>query len=109
LIVGAWFGSLLVTVHVSVCPSMIVPEQAPAFERAYPAGPLSPTEKLPALIATVVPGESAPGKEAGLGELPLTVIVKLAGVAVPPSSLVTCLITISFGWMSSLVNVQVLI
>ena len=38
-----------------------------------------------------------------------TVIVKLPAVAVPPLSLITCLITTSFGAMSLLVTVQVLV
>ena len=54
-----------------------------------------------------MPGASAPAKLAGLGELPVTDIVKFAAVLVPASSLTTCLITISFGEMSSFVIVQV--
>jgi hypothetical protein len=42
------------------------------------------------LIATVVPGDSAPAKLAGLGELPVTDIVKSAADLLPPLSLITC-------------------
>ena len=41
--------------------------------------------------------------------LPDTVIVKLAAVAVPPLSLTTCLMTISFAAISSFVTVQVFV
>ena len=56
-------------------------------------------------MATVVPGDSAPEKDAGLGLPPVTDIVKFAAVAVPPLSLMTCLMTINFG--SALWNVHV--
>ena len=61
-------------------------------------------------MITVVPGDSAPGKEVlppGTAE-PLTVIVKSLAHFVPPYLLSTCLITISLGALSSLVIVQVL-
>src|SRR5512142_225600 len=56
-------------------------------------------------MPTVVP-PSSPAKLAGDGAEPLTFIVNAPAVAVPPLSLTTCLITISFGWTSSLVTVQ---
>jgi len=37
---------------------------------------------------------SLPGNVAGIGLLPVTVIVKLLGCAVPPSSLITILVTL---------------
>jgi hypothetical protein len=58
------------------------------------------------LSVTCVPGDSAPGKDDGLGLVPVTPIVKLDAVDVPPSSLITCLITISFGATSLFVMVQ---
>jgi hypothetical protein len=63
----------------------------------------------PAFSATWVPGASAPGNEPGVALGPVTFIVKSAATAVPPSSLITCLITISLGWTSSLVTVQVFV
>ena len=39
----------------------------------------------------------------------LLFIVKFAAVAVPPLSLITCLMMISWGWISSFVTVQVLV
>ena len=57
---------------------------------------------------TVVPGDSAPGNEAdGCTFVAVTVIVNEAADAPPPLSLTTCLITMSFGWMSSFVIEQV--
>ena len=44
-----------------------------------------------------------------LGLDPITLIVKLDAVAPPPLSFTTVLITISLGWTSSLVMVQVLV
>ncbi len=54
-----------------------------------------------------MPGAPAPGKLAGLGELPVTDIVKLEAALVPASSLTTFLITISFAETSLFVIVQV--
>ena len=56
---------------------------------------------------TVVPGDSAPENDAGLGLVPVTDIVKLPAVAVPPLSLTTCLMTMRCAGWSSLVMVQV--
>ena len=56
-----------------------------------------------------MPGDSAPAKDAGLGLPPVTDIVKLDAVAVPPLLLMTCLMTISVGAWSSFVTVQVLL
>ena len=50
-----------------------------------------------------------PGTTVGFVPRSSTVIVKSAAAWVPPLSLTTCLITISFGAMSSLVIVQVLV
>jgi hypothetical protein len=47
------------------------------------------------LIVTVVPGDSAPEKLAGLGDPPVTLIVKAEADAEPPLSLITCLITVN--------------
>src|SRR5437762_5017471 len=101
--------SLLVTVHVLSSPTATVPVQPAEKLCAYPDGPLSPTEYDPAFSATSVPGEAAPGNEPGVGELPVTDIVNAEAVAVPPLSLMTVLITCSFGWMSSFVMVQVFV
>ena len=49
---------------------------------------------------------ASPGKEAGLGLVAVTVIVKSEGAAVPPLSLMTSLHTVSWGGMSLLVMVQ---
>jgi len=61
-----------------------------------------------AFSVTFVPGDSAPAELAGLALVPVTLIVKSPAAAVPPLLLTTCLITISFGWMSSFVTVHVL-
>src|SRR5437870_5377106 len=58
-------------------------------------------------MVTEVPGDSAPGKLAGLGLLPVTAMVKLAAVAVPPWSLMTCLMTLRWAAWRLLMNVQV--
>ena len=55
-----------------------------------------------------MPGDSAPGKVPGVGEAPVTVMVKFPAVAEPPKLFTTCLITVSRGWMSLFVTVQVL-
>ena len=46
-------------------------------------------------MPTGVPGDAAPGKLEGLGLLPETFIVKSEAEAVPPLSLITCLMTLS--------------
>jgi hypothetical protein len=46
------------------------------------------------MIVTFVPGDSAPGNVDGVGELPVTLIVKSAAALVPLSSFTTCLITL---------------
>ncbi len=56
-----------------------------------------------------MPGDSAPGKSSGVSLAPPESRVKLAAVAVPPLSLITCLMTISLPGLSSLVTVQVLV
>ena len=61
------------------------------------------------MTSTWVPGAPAPGKLAGLGELPVTDIVKSEATLVPPSSLRTFLITISFAETSLFVIVQVFV
>ena len=66
------------------------------------------TPYVPTLMLTLVPGDSAPGKDAGLGDAPVTFIVKSDATFEPPLSLVTFLMTISFGAMSSLTIVQVM-
>jgi hypothetical protein len=48
-----------------------------------------------AAIVTLVPGDSAPAKVAGLGLPPVTDMLKLPAVAVPPLLFTTCLMTIS--------------
>ena len=57
----------------------------------------------------MVPGDSAPGNEPGDGLVPVTVIVKEPATALPPLSLITCLMTISFGWLSLFVIVHVFV
>src|SRR5262245_57255989 len=64
---------------------------------------------MPGFRTTVVPAPSAPGNEAGLGVLPVTVRVKSADVRVPPLALTTFLMTMSCAGTSSLVTVQVLL
>src|SRR2546427_9808221 len=59
-------------------------------------------------MVTGVPA-SLPGKLAGLGLLPVTVMVKFEARAVPPLSLMTCLITLRVAAWSLLVTVQVLV
>ena len=81
----------------------------PATGGTANGGPAQVTLYWPAARPTCVPGDSAPGKLAGVGEPPVTVIVKSDAVLVPPLSLITCLITISFGPMSSFVIVQVFV
>ena len=55
-----------------------------------------------------MPGLSAPGKvDEGWTLVPVTVIEKLLATAVPPLSLMTCLMTVSVAAWSSLVIVQV--
>ena len=51
------------------------------------------TEYLPGSNVTVVP-EELPSNDAGVGLLPSTVIVKSDGLALPPPSLITLLVTI---------------
>src|SRR5688572_17042719 len=51
----------------------------------------------------VVPGDSAPGMDAGLLPGSSTVIEKDAAVAVPPLLLMTCLITVSCGAVGQLI------
>jgi hypothetical protein len=58
---------------------------------------------------TVVPGDSAPAKSSGESFVPPESSVKSAATAVPPLSLITCLITINVPALSSLVTVQVLV
>src|SRR5437879_123892 len=99
--------SSLVMVQVLVSPSAMFPEQ-PLYEAAYAGSSVSVTENEPALMATLVPGDSAPAKVAGLGLLPVTAIGKLDAVLTPPLSSITCLITINWGAWSELVTVQVL-
>ena len=53
--------------------------------------------------------DSAPGKDAGLGELPVTLMVKSPATDVPPLLLLTCLMTISFAGISLFVTVQVFV
>ena len=53
--------------------------------------------------------DSDPAKDDGLGELPVTLIVKLLATAVPPLSFTTCLMTVNCAAMSSLVIVQVFV
>ena len=60
------------------------------------------------LRVTVVP-DTAPEKEARLGELAVTVIVKLPATNVPPLSLITFLMTTRRGALSLLVTVHVLV
>ena len=54
-------------------------------------------------------GRARAGKLAGLGELPVTDMVKSEATLVPASSLTTFLITISFAETSSFVIVQVFV
>src|SRR5438093_1473877 len=84
--------SLLVMVQVFVSPDAMDPEH-PLYEAAYAGSSVSVTENAPALMATLVPGDSAPANVAGLGLLPVTAIGKLDAVLTPPLSLITCLIT----------------
>src|SRR5262245_34903372 len=58
-------------------------------------------------MATSVPGDSAPGKLDGLGELPVTLIVKSDATLVPPLSLMTCLMTMRWAACRVLTKVQV--
>ena len=58
-------------------------------------------------MLTVVPGLSAPAKDAEDGWSPVTFIVQAEAVAVPPLSLMTCLMTVSVAGWSSFVIVQV--
>src|SRR6266571_1402445 len=102
-----WTSSF-VTVHVFVVPMTAVPVQSALYDAAYPDGPVSDTSYEPAFSPTVVP-DSAPWNEAGEGLVPVTDIVKSPATAVPPLSLTTCLMTISFGWTSLFVTVQVFV
>ena len=52
---------------------------------------------------------SLPAREEELTFVPLTNMVKLLATAVPPLLLITCLMTVNFGWTSLLVMVQVLV
>src|SRR5438477_13176831 len=63
---------------------------------------------MPASMVTEVPGDSAPGNMSGLGELPVTTIVRSPAEGVPPLSFTTCFITISVPAWSLLVIVQAL-
>jgi len=65
------------------------------------------TEYAPALIEMVVPGDSSPSKLLLDGFVAVTSIVHWSAVAVPPLSLITCLITVRVGVSSSFVIVQV--
>ena len=100
--------SLLVTVQVFVSPMAIVPLQSADFV-AYPDGPGLRRRRCRRRRSTFVPGDSAPGKSPG--SCPgLDGHREVAdALAVPPLSLITCLITISFGAMSLLVTVQVFV
>ena len=91
--------------HTTAGGGMVWAGSAP-YDAAYPEGPDSETEYAPALSMTVVPS-SEPGKLAGDGAEPVTDIVKSPATAVPPLSLITCLITISLAACRVLVNVQV--
>src|SRR3989442_5499116 len=84
--------SSLVTVHVLVSLIAIVPAQPEDSDFAYPFTTASSTLYGPALIVTSVPA-SLPANVAGVGEFPVTVIVKSAAVFVPPSSFTTCFTT----------------
>ena len=67
------------------------------------------TAYCPALSVTSVPGLSAPLNAEGVGVEPVTWIAKALAVFVPPSSLMTCLITISVAARSLFVIVQVFV
>src|SRR5207249_2736673 len=101
--------SLFVTVQVFVWPTAIEPAQSAESERPEQPGAPSPPAEEPALAASVVPSGAAPANEAVHGLVPVTDIVKLAALAVPPLSFTTCLITCRIGWTSLLVTVQVLV
>src|SRR5437870_706936 len=108
-----WAGwSSLVMVQLFCSPAAIVPAQPAESVGEYPSmSALSETEYVPAFSVTVVPA-SLPGNEAGLGAPPATFIVQLSADALPPLSLMTCLITISIpvaGGKSSFVIVQILV
>src|SRR5215213_5486055 len=85
------------------------PEQSAEKLAVYPDGPVSVTLYAPASSVTWVPGASAPAKLSGESLAPPESRLKLAAVAVPPLSLTTCLMTISFAAWSLLVTVQVLV
>ena len=69
----------------------------------------SETAYAPGLSVTRVPA-SLPGKLAGLGAVPVTVIVQLSAEALPPLSFTTCLMTVSVvGGTSSFVITQVFV
>ena len=77
----------------------------------YPVGPpLSVTLYVPGARVRIVPGNSEPAKAVIGVPLFVTVIDQFPASAVPPLSLTTCLITVSWGagGMSSLVTVHVL-
>ena len=84
----------------------MVPEQSAEYEAVYPLGPVSLTLYVPPPSVTLVP-DSEPWNEAGLGPLPVTLIVKFEAVAVPPLSLTTCFFTTRVAGSWLLVNVQV--
>src|SRR5439155_20157190 len=85
------------------------PEQSAENELAYPVGPVSLTEYDPGSSVTSVPGDSAPGKLDGLGLVAVTDIVKSLATAVPPLSLMTCLITKRWAACCVFVYVHVMI
>ena len=55
----------------------------------------------------MVPLAEPGNEEPGVTELPVTVIVKFEETAVPPFVLLTVLTTVSFGWISEFVMLQV--
>src|SRR6266508_4358840 len=108
--------SSFVIVQVLLAPglSVIAPDalQSPLIVAADPLGPSdSLTRYEPAASVLLVPGDSAPGNGLPLTSLPplLMCIDQAEATAEPPSSLTTCLITVSVPATSSFVIVQVLL
>ena len=101
--------SSFVTVHVFVSPTAIAPAQSAEKLAEYPAGPDSPTEYAPWSRVTIVPASFPENDEEGCTFVANTVIVKSPARAVPPLSLITCLMTIRWGATSSFVTVHVFV
>ena len=93
-------------VQTLVSPRASVPVQPTAPVSLYPATAASSTLYAPALRVTSVP-LALPGKVAGTGAPPVTVMLKSAAPLFPPLSLMTVLITVRWAGWSSFVIVQI--